>query len=93
MSPYRIVNNSVLTHACSSNWRADYHKYKGSSYAQVLKLAPRRSTVSNVTKTHPCHQRVKTNLAVQKGQVVPPRSNIHLADMKNQYSVESDVKP
>ena len=77
MSKNRIVNNSVLTYGCSSNWRADYHKYKGSSYAQVLKLAPRGSTVSNVTKVQLHNQRVKTKPAIQKGQVVPPRKKMY----------------
>ena len=81
----KIVNNSTLIHAWSSNWRADYHKYKGSSYAQVLKLVPRGSTVSNVTKTQPRNQRVKTNLAVKKVRVHPKREQLtQVTHIKNQ---------
>ena len=81
----RIVNNSTLIQTWSSNWRADYHKYKGSSYVQVQKLVPRGSTVSNVTKTQPCNQRVKTNLAVKKGQSSPQKGTTHSSDTyKNQ---------
>ena len=48
-----FVNRQKMS-VCSKNWRADYHRFKGSTYAQVVKGR------SNVSKTYVLPQTNKT---------------------------------
>ena len=64
----RIVNNSEKKGYDSPNWRADYHKFKGSSYAQVVKLAPRKKVVDTSSNFQSCSQRAKNKWATSTGQ-------------------------
>ena len=34
----RIIHSNDLTNGCSSNWRADWARFVGKTYAQVLKI-------------------------------------------------------
>ena len=45
----RIVTNSHFVNGESSHWRGDYLRYKGFTYAQVLKRSSKNNIRSNLS--------------------------------------------
>ena len=76
----RIVYTNSHNNGTSSNWRADYHKFKGLTYAQIVEL---KSSNKDSKNQKPRVSRVESQYQAQskftrqtRSQIVPPAKTV-----------------
>ena len=89
----RIVYSKDLKNGCSSNWRADWAKFVGKTYAQVVKVKsdPRGQNQSQLNQVVVKRQ-VKPTALVKKCTVVPASSSVTKNDKNTKHVKCKKVK-